>query len=68
MSKITKIYIPFEDFQKIPAFETITRVRREINSRGEYLPTLEEVRRKRGIKEQEFREEFSGHRVLAEFH
>lgn len=32
VSKFTKIYIPFEDFDKFPAFETITRVRREIQN------------------------------------
>ena len=57
MSKLTKIYIPFEDLDKIPAFETITRVRRKIqNDEKKYLPTSESVRKKRRIREQDFRE------------
>ena len=57
--KITNIFIPYEDFKKLPAFETITRVRRKFqNKDNKYLPTSKDVRFKRGIREVIFREEF----------
>jgi len=40
MRHFTKIFIPFEDFDKLPAFETIKRTRAVIqNVEGRYLPT-----------------------------
>lgn len=40
MRKFTNIYIPFEDFQKIPAFATIQKVRQFIqNKEGRLQPT-----------------------------
>lgn len=48
MQHFTKIYIPFEDFNKIPAFETVKRVRAKIqNKEKRYLPTNPEVILKR---------------------
>jgi len=40
VGRITRIYIPYQDLEKIPSFETITRVRRKIqNEEKLYLPT-----------------------------
>ena len=48
MQRYTKIYIPFEDFNKIPAFESIKRMRALIqNKEGRYLPTDDKVREER---------------------
>lgn len=48
MQHYTKIYIPYDDFKKIPAFETIKRCRAIVqNNEGRLLPTLESVRNKR---------------------
>jgi hypothetical protein len=44
----TNIYIPFEDFNKLPAFETVKRCRAKLqNEQGLYLPTIQEVINKR---------------------
>jgi hypothetical protein len=60
MRKYTNIYIPFEDFGKIPAFETIKRTRANIQNKQKlFLPTIEEVRIKRRIREETFKEIFS---------
>ena len=57
LSHYTKVYIPFEDFEKIPSYETITRARRLIqNKEGKYLPTDPEVLKKRRIFEEEIKE------------
>ena len=57
MQKFTKIYIPFEDFSKIPAFETVKRCRAKIqNKEKRFLPTDPEVRKKRRIREEDFKE------------
>jgi len=54
MSNFTKIYIPFEDFKKIPAFETIKRCRAKIQNVDKlFLPTLEEVKKKRKQRQQD---------------
>ncbi len=56
MRHFTNIYIPFEDFKKIPAFETIKRCRAKIqNEENLYLPTDNKVvakrkKRERGVK------------------
>lgn len=48
MQHFTKIYIPFEDFEKIPSFETIKRCRAIIqNKEGKFQPTSPEVILKR---------------------
>ena len=48
MRHFTKIYIPFEDFAKIPAFETIKRCRAKIqNTEKRLLPTDIKVLNKR---------------------
>ena len=61
MRYFTKIYIPFEDFKKIPAFETIKRVRAKIqNVEKRYLPTDEKVRIKRQQREKEVKEWANG--------
>jgi len=55
MREFTNIFIPFEDFKKIPAFETIKRCRAKIqNKEHKFLPTNPEVRRKRKIREEDF--------------
>lgn len=54
MRHFTKIYIPFEDFKKLPAFETIKRVRAKIQNIDKILlPTDIKVieRRKKRRKE-----------------
>lgn len=48
----TRVYIPFEDFDKFPSFETITRCRRKIqNKLCKFPPTEEEVLFKRRTRE-----------------
>lgn len=48
MRHFTNIYIPFDDFAKMPAFETIKRCRAKIqNVEGKYLPTSSDVLKKR---------------------
>jgi hypothetical protein len=60
MRRFTKIFIPFEDFNKLPAFETVKRTRAKIqNVDKKYLPTDPEVIKKRQIREQIFKKEFS---------
>ncbi len=57
MQHFTNIYIPFQDFKKIPAFETVKRVRALIqNKEGLFIPTDDKVRylrnqRKNKVKE-----------------
>ena len=39
ISHFTRVFIPFEDFDKFPSFETISRVRRTIqNKENRFLP------------------------------
>lgn len=60
MRKFTNIYIPFDDFQKIPSFESIRRTRANIqNKEGKFLPTDPEVIKKRKIRQEEWRDFFS---------
>jgi len=48
MQHFTKIYIPFEDFSKIPSFETIKRTRAKLqNKEGKYPPTSPDIILKR---------------------
>ena len=48
--------ISLTDLARLPAFETIKRIRARIqNDEGMFLPTSAEVRRKRGIREEVFR-------------
>ena len=52
MRNYTNIYIPFEDFKKIPSFDSIRRVRQVIqNKEGEFLPTIQSVIDKRKKRE-----------------
>ena len=52
MRHFTRIFIPFEDFQKIPAFETIKRCRANIQNKSHlFLPTSEKIRRRRKQRE-----------------
>jgi hypothetical protein len=51
-----QIFIPFEDFKKMPAFESIRRVRQHIqNDLKLFLPTDPEVRIARRIEEEEWK-------------
>lgn len=46
-----------QDLEQMKSFETITRVRREIqNTEGKYLPTNPEIARQRKIREETIRE------------
>lgn len=57
MQHFTKIFIPFKDFEKMPTFETIKRVRAKIqNVEKRFLPTNELIVRKRQQREESFRE------------
>ena len=59
MEHFTKIYIPFEDFKKIPAFETIKRCRAKIqNVDKKFLPTDPKVIKRRSIREGIFKRSF----------
>jgi len=40
-------FIPFSLLQKLPAAETITRIRRKLQEKGQFLPTDPKVMRKR---------------------
>jgi hypothetical protein len=54
--EFTNIYIPFEDFKKLPAFETVKRCRAKIqNVEHKFMPTSEEVRKKRRMREEDFK-------------
>ena len=54
MRNFTNIYIPFADFEKIPAFETIKRVRAIIqNKEKRFLPTESDVIARRTKRQQE---------------
>lgn len=56
MQKYTDIYINFDDFEKIPAFETIKRCRALIqNKEGKFPPTSEEVIKKRKNRQQDIK-------------
>ena len=53
----TNIYIPFEDFQIIPSFETVSRVRRKIQNTDKlYQPTSVDVINKRNKRKYTFKE------------
>jgi len=54
MQHYTKIYIPYEDFVKIPAFETVKRTRANIqNDEGLFLPTSVDVLKKRHRRQED---------------
>lgn len=56
MSKFTRIYIPYEDLPKIPAFETIKRCRAKIqNKEGRFPPTDSEVIERRAKRSKDFK-------------
>ena len=60
----SKLFIPFECFERFPAYETISRIRRAIqNNEGKYPPTDQNVLIKRQRKEKRFRDEFSPKRM-----
>lgn len=42
MRHYTKIYIPFEDFDKMPAFETVKRTRAKLQNKEGYCPPTEQ--------------------------
>ena len=56
MSHFTKFYIPFEDFKKIPAFETISRVRRMIQKDKPYLKADKQTQLLRIERQQQIKE------------
>lgn len=57
MRHFTNIYINFDDFKKIPAFETIKRIRAHIqNKQRLYLPTDPSILKKRRIREYEVKD------------
>ena len=59
MRRFTNIYINFDDFKKIPAFETIKRNRAYIqNTQKLYIPTDIKVRKRRHQRETIFEESF----------
>ncbi len=52
----TNIFIPYDDFRKLPSFESISRVRRKFqNNAGLYLPTDPKVQKKRNLFSEEIR-------------
>ena len=51
-----KMYIPFTDFERMPSFESIRRIRAHIQNReNKLLPTDPNVRIKRKVNENEWR-------------
>lgn len=59
MRRYTNIYIPFEDFWKLPSFETIKRTRAKIQNVDKlYLPTQQNVIDKRQKRQHIFSNEF----------
>lgn len=57
MRRFTNIFIAFDDFKKIPAFETIKRCRAKIqNEHKLYPPTDPKVLAKRQRRQQEVKE------------
>lgn len=48
-------YIRLKDFRKLPSMESVRRARQIIqNDDGKFLPTSEEVRKERGMKEKDY--------------
>ena len=57
MKFYTNIYIPFEDFEKIPAFANSQKIRQKIqNKEGKYLPTDPEVIKRRNVLNKKIKE------------
>lgn len=52
----TNIYIPFEDFNKMPSFDSVRRVRQKTQANGDFLPTSPEVIKRRRSREKYFKE------------
>ena len=50
-----KGYIPKEVLEKVPRFETVSRIRRKFNEQGMYLPKDKEVRARRRRYEEHWR-------------
>lgn len=50
------IRIPMEKIDQLPSFESITRARRKIQARGQFLPTDREVILARMRKQEEMRD------------
>jgi hypothetical protein len=46
-----KVFIPFDEFQRLFSFETIRRTRQKFNEAGQYLPTDKSVMVRRRLKE-----------------
>lgn len=50
------IFIPFNEFEKMPSFESIRRMRQEIqNTEQKFPPTSSRIREKRKISEEEWK-------------
>jgi len=57
LRKFTNIYIPFQDFEKMPSYETVSRVRRYIqNTEGKFPPTDPDVINKRQHRQEVFKQ------------
>ena len=53
-SQITKIFIPFEDFGKLPPMESITRVRRKIQNEDKHFVATDKMVLARRSREKTF--------------
>ena len=51
----TDIRISYDEFKKIPNFETVRRVRQKLQESGKFLPTKESVVKRREIRREEIR-------------
>jgi hypothetical protein len=58
MRRFTNIYIPFEDFAKIPAFESIKRIRAYIQNKEKRFVPTDETAIKRRTRANKFKEVF----------
>jgi len=56
MSHFTRIFIPFEDFKKMPQFESVSRIRRMIQSKRKDLRPTESIKLIRLQREEDIKE------------
>lgn len=57
MKQFTNIAIPFEEFEKIPTFESVRRTRQILQNREHlFMPTDEDIIQKRKSRQKEFKE------------
>lgn len=57
--KLTKIFIPFEDFEKLPSPESVTRCRRQIQNKEGRFKADKRTQIIRVFMEDEFRKHYS---------